>query len=97
MIDGALSSSSAPSRGCGGGSVKNKVSRILANPSRVISPRKRHSFLDRQYSPSTGMDQSEWEIILEELIHMGLLVKQESVSEGEDQWDIFYVRVLCAF
>jgi hypothetical protein len=31
------------------------------------------------------MDRSEWEIILEELTRMGLLLKQESVSEGEDQ------------
>jgi hypothetical protein len=45
----------------------------------------KHSFVDRQYSPSTGMDQSEWELILEELIRMGFLVKQEPVSEGEDQ------------
>jgi hypothetical protein len=28
---------------------------------------------------------------------MGLLVKQELVSEGEDQWDVCYVHVLCAF
>jgi hypothetical protein len=45
----------------------------------------RHSFIDRQYSPLTGMDQSEWEIILEELICMKLFVKQEPISEGEDQ------------
>jgi hypothetical protein len=45
----------------------------------------RHSFVDRPYSPSTDMDRSEWEIILEELTHMGFLVKQEPVSEGEDQ------------
>jgi hypothetical protein len=30
------------------------------------------------------MDQSEWEIILEELIHMGCIVKKEPVSEAED-------------
>jgi hypothetical protein len=44
----------------------------------------RCSFVDRQYSPSTGMDRSEWEIILGELIHMGFLAKQEHVSEGGD-------------
>jgi hypothetical protein len=43
----------------------------------------KHSFVDRQYSPSTGMDCSEWENILEELIHMGFLVKREPVSKGE--------------
>jgi hypothetical protein len=50
--------------------MKNKVVQILADASRVISPRMRHSFVDRQYSPSTGMDRSEWEIILGELIRM---------------------------
>jgi hypothetical protein len=65
--------SSVPSRGCGGGSAKNKALRILDNASEVISPRMRRSFIDRQYSPSTGMDWSEWEIILEDLIHMDSL------------------------
>jgi hypothetical protein len=45
----------------------------------------RHSFVDRQYSPSTSMYHSEWEIILGELIHMGFLVKHEPVSEGENE------------
>jgi hypothetical protein len=53
----------------------------------------RHLFVDRQYSPLTGMDRSEWEIILEQLICMGFLVKQEPVSEGEGQHD-FYVQML---
>jgi hypothetical protein len=30
------------------------------------------------------MDQSEWEIILEHLIIMGLIVKEEVVSETDD-------------
>jgi hypothetical protein len=37
----------------------------------------RRSFIDRQYSPSTGMDHSEWEIILKELTLMGYIVKKE--------------------
>jgi hypothetical protein len=41
----------------------------------------RRSFVDRQYSPMTGMAGSEWEIILEERICMGFLVKHELVSE----------------
>jgi hypothetical protein len=40
------------------------------------------SFVDRQYSTSTGMDQSEWEIILEELTYMGYIVKEEPDSDG---------------
>jgi hypothetical protein len=45
----------------------------------------RRSFVDRQYSPSTHMDRSEWEIILGELICMGFLVNHEPVSEGENE------------
>jgi hypothetical protein len=45
----------------------------------------RLSFVERQYSSLIGMDRSEWEIILEELICMGFLAKQEPVSEGKDQ------------
>jgi hypothetical protein len=85
LVDGAPGSSSAPSRSCVGGSMKNKAAQILANAYGAISPQMRCSFVDRQYSPSTGMDRSEWEIILGELIHMGLLVKQEPISKGEDQ------------
>jgi hypothetical protein len=47
----------------------------------AISPRMRRSFVDRQYSPSTGMDQSEWEIILEELTRMGYIVKKKPDSD----------------
>jgi hypothetical protein len=76
--------SSMPPRGCGGSSAKNKVTWILADTPKAFLPRMRRSFFDRQYSPSTGMDQSNWEIILEELIRMGFIVKQEPVREGDD-------------
>jgi hypothetical protein len=35
------------------------------------------SFIDRRYSPSTIMGLSEWEAILDELIRMGYIVKEE--------------------
>jgi hypothetical protein len=70
----APSSSAAPSRGCSGGSTKNKVLRLLADAARAISPGMRCCFVGRQYSPSTSMDCTEWEIRLGELIHMGFLV-----------------------
>jgi hypothetical protein len=70
------------SKGHGKGSVKKKASQILSAAAGAISPRMRRSFVDRQYSPSTGMDQSEWEIILEELTHMGYIVKKEPESDG---------------
>jgi hypothetical protein len=78
-------SSATPSRGCSGGSTKNKAAQILSDAAGAISPRMRHSFVDRQYSPSTSVYHSEWEIILGELIHMGFLVKHEPVSEGENE------------
>jgi hypothetical protein len=39
--------------------------------------------VDRQYLPSTGMDRSKWEIILEELTCMGYIVKQDRVDETD--------------
>jgi hypothetical protein len=67
------------------GSAKNKAAQILADASGMISHWMKRLFVDRQYSPSTGMDRSEWEIILEEHTCMGYLVKQEPVSKGDDQ------------
>jgi hypothetical protein len=45
----------------------------------------KRSFVNREYSPSTSMDRSEWEMILEQLIIMGYFVKEESVSKIDDQ------------
>jgi hypothetical protein len=66
----------------GWGSARNKAARILFATLGAISPRMWRSFVDRQYSPSTGIDRSEWEIILEELTHMGYIVKEEPESDG---------------
>jgi hypothetical protein len=74
-----------PPRGCEEGSVSNKAVQILADAAGAVLPRMRCSFVDRRYSPSTGMDHSEWKIILEELICMEFLVMREPVSEGEDE------------
>jgi hypothetical protein len=62
--------------------MRNKVARILSAAPGAISPRMQKSFVDRQYSPSTDMDRSEWEIILEELTCMGYIIKKESDSDG---------------
>jgi hypothetical protein len=43
----------------------------------------KRSFAERRYSPSIGMDQSEWEIILEQLVITGYIVKEEPVSETD--------------
>jgi hypothetical protein len=41
----------------------------------------RRSFVHRQYSPSTDMGLSEWVVILDELIRMGYVVKEEPDSD----------------
>jgi hypothetical protein len=51
-------------KGHGKGSTKKKAEQILSDAPRAISSRMRMSFVDRQYSPSTGMGLCEWEIIL---------------------------------
>jgi hypothetical protein len=70
------------SRGHGRCSTRNKDTQILSAAPGAISPHMRRSFVDRQYSPSTGMDLSEWKIILDELIRMGYIVKKEPDSDG---------------
>jgi hypothetical protein len=44
----------------------------------------RRSFVDRRYSPSTGMCLSEWEVILDELIHMEYSEKEEPDSDHNE-------------
>jgi hypothetical protein len=69
LLDDTPGPSNAQSRGCGRGhgkySVKNKATQILFAAPGAISPRMRRSFVVKQYSPSTRMDLSEWEIILD--------------------------------
>jgi hypothetical protein len=64
--------------------VKCKATQILADASNNISPHIKKSFAERRYSPSTSMDRSEWEIILEQLLAMGLIVKEEVVSKDDN-------------
>jgi hypothetical protein len=80
-IDNALGPISTPPRGYGGGFARNKAARILSDAPRVVSPRMQRPFIDRQYSPSTDMDRSEWELILEDLTRMGYTVKQEPTDD----------------
>jgi hypothetical protein len=44
----------------------------------------RRLFIDRQYSPSTGMDLSESEIILDERTRICYIVKKEPDSDGNE-------------
>jgi hypothetical protein len=63
LLDRPPGPSSAPSNGYGGGSAKKKAAHILSEAPGDISPRMKRSFVERRYSPSTDMDQSEWEIM----------------------------------
>jgi hypothetical protein len=56
LVNDAPRPSTAPPRGYGECSTRNKVMRILSEAPRAISPRMRRSFIDRQYSPLTNMD-----------------------------------------
>jgi hypothetical protein len=82
LMDDAPGPSSTLPRGHGRGSSTNKAMQILSAAPGAISPRMRRSFVDRQYSPSTGTDRSEWKIILEELTRMGYIVKKAPDSDG---------------
>jgi hypothetical protein len=61
---------------------EKKAARILSTAPGAISTCMWRSFVDRQYSSSIDMDQSEWKIILEELTRMGYIVKREPDSDG---------------
>jgi hypothetical protein len=71
-------------KGYGGGSAKKNVARILSDAPEAISTHMNRSFAERRYLPSTGMDRAEWEIILEQLIRVSYIVKEEPVSKGGD-------------
>jgi hypothetical protein len=84
LMDDAPEPSSTPLRGHGRGrgSARKRAAQILSTVLGAISPCMWRSFVDRQYSPSTGMDRIEWEIILEEFTCMGYIVKREPNSDG---------------
>jgi hypothetical protein len=63
---------------------RNRAARVLGSANEAVSSQMRRSLIDGRYSPSIGMDWREWEIVLGEYKRMGLLVKHEPVSEGED-------------
>jgi hypothetical protein len=72
------------SRNHEGGSVRRDATWILSAAPGAISPCMWSSFVDRRYSPSTGMGLSQWEVILDELICMGYIVKEELDSDHKE-------------
>jgi hypothetical protein len=44
----------------------------------------RQSFKDGRYSPSTGMEEREWQIMLEQFIATSVVVKDEVINIDSD-------------
>jgi hypothetical protein len=101
LLNDAPRPSNVLPKGCWKGSVKKKAVQIFSGAPGAISPRIWRSFVDRQYSPLTGMGLSEWE-----LTRMGYIVKKEADSDGNEWelhsplllvllWDIAFVQFCC--
>jgi hypothetical protein len=79
---------SVSGRGHGRGSAKVKTSRVLldveAGASDDLPPLVKQSFKEDHYSPSTGMEESEWKIMLEQFIAMGVVVKDKVINIDSD-------------
>jgi hypothetical protein len=75
-------------RGHGRGSMNIKANRALldveAGASDELPPLVRQSFKDGRYSPSTGMEEREWQIMLEQFIVMGVVVKDKVIDIDSD-------------
>jgi hypothetical protein len=57
---------------------------VEAGTSRYFPPKIRMSFLEGRYSRSPGMEANEWQIILEQFLAMGVIVKEEVVNVDSD-------------
>jgi hypothetical protein len=44
----------------------------------------KQSFKDGRYSPSTGMDEREWQIMLEQFIASGVAIRDEIINIESD-------------
>jgi hypothetical protein len=80
--------SSASVRGRGLGSAKIKTDKVLLDVDMVASDELllvvRQSFKNGQYSPSTGMEEREWQIMLEQFIASGVVVKNKITNIDSD-------------
>jgi hypothetical protein len=79
---------SANVRGRGWGSTKFKTNRVLldieAGTSDELPLVIKQSFKDGNYCPSTGMEEREWQIMLEQFIVSGVVVKNEIININSD-------------
>jgi hypothetical protein len=76
-------------RGRGQGPAKVKTNRVLLDVDTGASDKLplaiRQSFGDDHYSPSTGMVEREWQIMLEQFIVSGVVVKNEVINIDSDR------------
>jgi hypothetical protein len=81
-------SRSASVRGHGRGSTKAMANWVLidvgAGTSNELPLVIRQSFKDDRYSPSTGMEEIEWQIMLEQFVASGVVVKDEIINIDSD-------------
>jgi hypothetical protein len=79
---------SGSGRGRGRGSTKVETDRVLldieAGASDELPPLVNQSFKEGRYSPSTGMEESEWQIMLEQFIAMEVVVKDIVINIDSD-------------
>jgi hypothetical protein len=75
-------------RGCGRSSATVVADRVLvsveAGASNELPLVIRQSFKDGRYSASTGMEEIEWQIMLEQFIASGVVVKDKIVNIDSD-------------
>jgi hypothetical protein len=79
---------SVSGRGRGRGSTKFKTGRVLLDAevgaSVELQPLVKQSFKEGHYSASTGMEDSEWQIMMEQFIAMGVVVKNQVINIDSD-------------
>jgi hypothetical protein len=75
-------------RGHRRGSAKAMADRVLLNVEVGASDKlplmTRQSFKDGRYSPLIGMEEREWQIMLEQFVASGLVVKDEIINIDSD-------------
>jgi hypothetical protein len=76
--------------------VDQAVIDIGAGTSEELPLVNRQSFKDGRYSPSTGMEEMEWQIMLEQFVASGVVVKDEIIDIDSD-WYSHVIWCLWSF
>jgi hypothetical protein len=68
--------------------MKDRVNKVLldavARASNGLPPLVKQSFKEGRYSPSIGMEEKEWQIMLEQFRAIGVVVKDEVINIDSD-------------